>query len=59
MFLMTDESLSSLGLKVPDIMDYSDNNQIVNFSKDLDKQLYNLIGLSASEIEYIESSVKK
>lgn len=59
MFLMTDESLSSLGLKVPDILDYSDNNYFVNFSEDLDRQLYNLIGLSASEIEYIESSVKK
>lgn len=58
MFLMTDESLTSLGKKVPDILDYTDDNGILDFSKDLNKQLYKLVGLSDSEIAYIESVVK-
>ena len=58
MFLMTDESLTSLGKKVPDILDYTDDNDILDFSKDLNKQLYELVGLSDSEIAYIESVVK-
>ena len=58
MFLMTDEALTSLGKKVPDILDYTDDNGILDFSKDLNKQLYELVGLSDSEIAYIESVVK-
>lgn len=58
MFLMTDESLTSLGKKVPDIMDYSDGNSLVDFNADLNKQLYNLVGLSQEEISYIEMVVK-
>ena len=58
MFLMTDESLTSLGKKVPDILDYTDDNDILDFSKDLNKQLYKLVGLSDGEIAYIESVVK-
>lgn len=58
MFLMTDESLTSLGKKVPDILDYTDDNDILDFSKDLNKQLYRLVGLSDGEIAYIESVVK-
>lgn len=58
MFLMTDEALTSLGKKVPDIMDYSDQNALIDFSKDLNAQLYALVGLTAEEISYIESVVK-
>ena len=58
MFLMTDEALTSLGKKVPDIMDYSDKNALIDFSKDLNAQLYALVGLTAEEISYIESVVK-
>lgn len=58
MFLMTDEALTSLGKKVPDIMDYSDKNALIDFSKDLNSQLYALVGLTAEEISYIESVVK-
>ena len=58
MFLMTDEALTSLGKKVPDIMDYSDQNALIDFSKDLNAQLYSLVGLTAEEISYIESVVK-
>ena len=58
MFLMTDEALTSLGKKVPDIMDYSDQNTLVDFQKDLNPQLYTLVGLTSDEISYIESIVK-
>ena len=37
MFLMTDEALTSLGKKVLDIIDYTDNNGLVDFSKDVNK----------------------
>ena len=58
MFLMTDESLSSLGKRVPDLMDYSDNNKFIDFSKDLNEQLYIMFKLSSDEINFIETTVK-
>ena len=59
MFLMTDESLTSLGKKVPDILDYTDNNGIIDFSQDVNEQLYDLVGLTIEERDYIESIIKK
>ncbi|WP_294430836.1 Eco57I restriction-modification methylase domain-containing protein [uncultured Treponema sp.] len=58
MFLMTDEALTSLGKKVPDIMDYTNQNKLIDFSKDLNKQLYDLVGLESEEVEYIEKNVR-
>lgn len=58
MYLMTDESLTSLGKKVPDIMDYSSANELIDFSKDLNKQLYKLVGLTEEEISYVESVIR-
>lgn len=58
MFLMTDEALTSLGKKVPDVLDYSDQNTLIDFSKDLNAQLYALVELTTEEITYIESKVK-
>ena len=57
MFLMTDESLTSLGKKVPDVMDYSFENTLIDFTRDLNKQLYQLVGLSDEEVAYIMSVV--
>lgn len=57
MFLMTDESLTSLGKRVPDLKDYS-SNSILDFSGDLDIQLYTLFGLTKLEIEYVEHTIK-
>lgn len=57
MFLMTDEALTSLGKKVPDIMDYSSGNKLVDFTKNLDQQLFELVGLSDEEVAYIVSVV--
>jgi hypothetical protein len=59
MFLMTDVALTSLGKKVPDIMDYSNKNKLLDFSKDLNKQLNELVGLSAEEVAFIESKVRE
>jgi hypothetical protein len=58
MFLMTDESLTSLGKKVPDIMDYTSANSIVDFAKDLNEQLYKAVGLTQEEINYVEGRIK-
>ena len=56
-FLMTDESLTALGKRVPDLMDYTNKNSLVDFSKSLDEQLYLLFEFNRDEIEYIESTV--
>lgn len=59
LFLMTDESLTSLGKRVPDLGDYTKANKLIDFSKDLNAQLYKLFGLSKSEIKYVEKTVKE
>ena len=56
-FLMTDESLTALGKRVPDLMDYTNKNSLVDFSEPLDEQLYLLFELNSDEIEYIESTI--
>ncbi|MBO5355249.1 MAG: Eco57I restriction-modification methylase domain-containing protein [Clostridia bacterium] len=59
LFLMTDESLTSLGKKVPDILDYTCNNKMIDFTRDLDSQLYTLFGLSDDEIAHVIKTVQK
>jgi len=39
------------------LMDYSDANTLVDFSADLNKQLYNLMELTEEEITHIENTV--
>lgn len=56
-FLLTDEALSSLGKEVPDILDYTYGNQYVDFTKDVDEQLVETLGLSSSQFKYIKSKV--
>lgn len=58
MFLMTDESLTSLGKKVPDLLDYSANSTLIDFTKDLNAQLYALVGLTSDEINFLETTIK-
>lgn len=55
LFLMTDESLTTLALKVPDILDYSDKNKFIDFSIDIDTQLKSKIGFTDEESAYIEA----
>ena len=57
MFLMTDEALTSLGKRVPDLMDYTNENKIVKFDEDLDKQLFKLFDLNVDEINHIKDTV--
>lgn len=56
-FLLTDESLTSLGKEVPDIADYSDANGIVDFKGDVDEQLCALFSISADEFSYMKNRV--
>ena len=57
-FLMTDESLSSLGKYVPDLIDYSSENNIIDFEDGIiDKQLQQLMEISDFEMEYIKEYV--
>ena len=56
-FLLSDESLTSLAKFVPDIENYQ-NGSIIDFSKDIDKQLYKLLSLEQDEIAYIETKTK-
>ena len=39
---------------VPDLGDYSDNNEFIDWSKPLDNQLYSLFGLTPEEVKIIE-----
>lgn len=56
-FLLTDEALSSLAKWVPDILNYSDNNPLIDFHNDIDKQLCKLIGLDQNDFKYISNRV--
>ena len=53
-FLLTDEALTSLAKKVPDILDYSDNNGIIDFNKDIDSQLYELLKIKEKDQLFIK-----
>lgn len=57
MFLMTDEQLTSLGKEVPDLMDYTNSNKFLDYSKEIDSQLYSLFGIDDEEQKYIEQLV--
>ena len=56
-FLMTDENLTSLAKRVPDILNYKADNELIDFKKDIDEQLCRLIGLTNDEFQYIVNRV--
>lgn len=56
-FLMTDEALSSLGKRVPQLKSYN-NNSLLDFSKSIDGQLKEKMKISDSEMEYLIQYVK-
>lgn len=56
-FLMTDEALTTLGKRVPDLRNYTSANGIIDFTRNLDEQLFSLVGLDDSEIQYICDTV--
>ena len=52
-FLLTDESLTSLAKKVPDLLDYSDTNGIIDYNGDVNTQLYKLFGIDGKNQKHI------
>jgi superfamily II DNA or RNA helicase len=58
LFLMTDESLTSLAKEVPDLGEYKTAGGLLDYSKELNKQLYKLVGLTKSEIAYVEKTIQ-
>ncbi|SJZ47231.1 Eco57I restriction-modification methylase [Porphyromonas cangingivalis] len=44
-FLLTDEALTSLGKLVPDLLDYTDDNGLIDYTQDVNAQLYNIFGI--------------
>lgn len=52
-FLLTDESLTSLAKQVPDIINYTDNNGIIDFSGDINSQLYRLFNVDSTSQAHI------
>lgn len=56
-FLMTDEALSSLGKRVPDLSDYSSNSTLIDFQGDVDDQLRSLVGFDDDDMAYIHERV--
>lgn len=57
-FLLTDEALTSLALMVPDFKDYSDSNEYLDFSKNIDEQLYSLFKISREGILHIQQTLE-
>ena len=56
-FLLTDEALTSLAKQVPDIKDYTDNNDFLDFSKDLNTQMYKLFDIDEVGQDYIRKTL--
>lgn len=52
-FLMTGDALTSLGKLVPDLENYNNDNNIINFSEELDEQLFKLLKLTKEEKSYV------
>ncbi len=56
-FLLTDEALSSLAKKVPDLLDYSDQNSLIDYHNDINSQLYKLFGIDALSQQHIHEKL--
>ena len=56
-FLLTDESLTSLAMKVPDLLNYQDDNGIIDYTGDIDAQLYALLEIDDVNREYIAQTL--
>lgn len=56
-FLMTDDALSSLAMRVPDLGDYTINNKLIDFSEDINSQLFSLMKFTDEEKRYIKATI--
>ncbi len=57
LFRMSDESLSSLAKEVPDLGNYTKQNRIIDFSKDIDVQLCSMIGFDEPEMVFVMKTI--
>ena len=57
-FLLTDEALTSLGKKVPDLQNYTDDNSLIDFKRNIDAQLCQIFEISDDEFAYMKKRVK-
>lgn len=53
-FLLTDESLTSLAKKVPDLLDYTNGNGLIDYSGNVNEQLYALFGIDEKNQQHIK-----
>ena len=58
-FLMTDESLTSLAKQVPDLLDYSDENGLIDYEGNINEQMYELFRISKKSQEHIKAVLSK
>ena len=58
-FLLTDESLTSLAKLVPDLIDYSDKNGLIDYKDNLDRQLYALFKIDEFSQKYIQETLNQ
>ena len=58
-FLLTDEALTSLGKLVPDLLDYTDHNSMIDYSQDVNIQLYHLFGIDEEMQTTIERTLQE
>ena len=58
-FLLTDESLTSVAKRVPDLLNYTDDNGIIDFNGKVDSQLYELFKINNIEKGFIEETIMK
>ncbi|HEM4708581.1 TPA: Eco57I restriction-modification methylase domain-containing protein [Streptococcus suis] len=56
-FLLTDENLSSLAKLVPDLLDYTENQKMIDFTRDIDEQFIKILDLTNEEVKRIEDRV--
>lgn len=56
-FLLTDEALTSLGKEVPDLQNYTDENPLIDFEKNIDVQLCQMFNISDDEFAYMRNRV--
>lgn len=59
LFLLTDEALTSVGKRVLDLGDYSNENSLVDFDSNMNDTLNQLIGLTEEEIKYMQDTKKR
>ena len=56
-FLLTDESLTSLAKKVPDLLDYSDRNGLIDYNGDVNAMLYKLFDIDERNQQHIRETL--